>query len=117
RQPGDLLRRLVRVRQGNDAAQNLAHRLQEKPFAVDALEHRPAHLVSAHSLALADESRVVVIAEALHAHRHARVHDTDDLAKALAVALDRLLIGFARGSIELPVLRSLLDRLLDLPLD
>ena len=41
----DLLRRLVRVGQGDDLAPHLALRLQQQALAVDALQDRPAHLV------------------------------------------------------------------------
>jgi hypothetical protein len=37
---------------------------------------------------LGDEGRIVVVAEAFRAHRHARIDDTDRLAEARPVRLD-----------------------------
>ena len=62
----DLLRRLVRVGQGDDVAPHLALRLEQQALAVDALQDGPAHLVDPEGVVLGHEGRTVVVAEAFH---------------------------------------------------
>src|SRR5439155_154632 len=109
RQAHDLFWRLIRVRKGHYVRQWRAFGLEQQAFSGHTRQHRPARLVHAICTRLGHERRIVLVSAALHHHRSARIHHSNDLPKALAVGLDRSLIGWARREIPGPVLRSRLD--------
>ena len=91
---GDLFRRLVGVGQRDDGGDRRSLWFEQKPFAEDALEHRPAHLMRGEMLALAEFRRPSRGGNELQfRHRQARIDGPDNRAEVLSIRGDRFLVS------------------------
>ena len=109
--------RLFAVGNDHDAgSKRPAGRLDEQPFAVNAVEGRPANGQNAKSVAASDESRFRQRADEFQiVKRRTRVLQADDPGEMLPVRLDRFLIGRLGRDVAVPERGSAVDRQIEFP--